>query len=592
MPKRTRTINVPHFGNGIDFSADANRISSKGNVQSMNMLTDLNGAISTGLHASTGGIDWGEGDALPQGGIISSLYPHIWIVVINGKIKYANLITKVVYNFDTTVILDTSARVKMIEWRGQIYFCNGVNNNGRLTIGKLALPITTGSTQLDVGFEEGYRFNNPAAPINSGRTTVFIENDEITYTAVSGSGAGDDLTGVTGISTSHAADVFVTQYNLITPSAFAAIDLAVFKDTMFAISATENGIVRIGKTISTVGDIVAGNLHDFSDNERIIVGQGGLLSALHATETRLYISGLNTIDYITTQISPTTGALEFTSVFSFTKNYGILNPFCSTQFEDMDVVLTGSRLIRFGYAPQNDQILPDQTFDKPVLALLQKGVQDGSVEHVFYDGNSKLLFIFINMNGILTGIIRSEQTNAYSYPITLDMRVVATYNNSIYFIDSIGRTFVIDGTFNAEGGSENHQFISARIDDKNRDDKLFLRGIISGKMERLTEMIFSIFIDGNKVGGDRIMKYSTVKKLNENPDNSSGVGSGSVGGMVIGGELSTLPSLVEYEYSFLIGKRGKDIQIEISSNQSGDYWNISNLQVEYVPQQINNSIYR
>lgn len=594
MPKRTRTLSVPHFGNGIDLSADASRISTKGNTLSMNMLTDSNGAISTGLHATQiTDIDWGEGTNKPQGSIQSYLYPNIWIVVINGKIKYVDLDTKIVKEFDTTVTLNTSARVKMIQWRGQIYFCNGVNVMGRLSIGKLASAINGSSTQLDVETEEGYRFNDPSAVVNSGRTTVFVNEDEITYSAVSGGGSGDSLTGASGIATTHAAGSYVTQYNPVTPYSFIAQDIAVFKDTMFAIPATENGTVRIGKTISVIGDIITGNLHDFSDNERIIVGEGGPLNALHATETRLYIASDNHIDYITTQISPVSGALEFTTVFNFTRNYGILNPFCVTQHEDMIVVLTGGRLIRIGYAPQNDQILPDQNFDKPILPLLQQSLQTGELESVFYDSGSKILFTTINLDGSSSTILRSEQTTAYTWPCTLDIVLHASYNNNLYFINSIGETYVIDGTLIAEGGSENHQFISAKLDDRNREDKLFLKGTFEGKIEELTTILMEIYVDGILVGGTRTLSVANgkLRVIKESTADYSAIGSGIVGSVVIGGSLQTDNNILTYEHSFLVGKRGKDIQIKLSSNKSGDYWSIANFQVEYVPSRIQNTLY-
>ncbi len=470
------------------------------------------------------------------------------------------------YNVDTGLSLTKDNAVLMREYRGNVVFANGVDNMGRIEIGKLSADVAAAAGTWALSAGEGGRFTN-------GVDKVYADGDEADYTATS----ADTLTTVTN-GLAHLSGTYVTQYNTMTapPSgSLKARAFAFFRDTLFYVAADEPSMLRYGKTVISLSTIA--NLFDFSDGNNYIIGEGGDLTALHATRDRIYVCMRDRIHYVGIEVN--SSAVEsFSPDRLFTSNYGCPNAFCIEEMEDVTVVFTGKRVIRIGYSPNNDQILPDEMFDKDVLPVLANCDADQTKARVKYNSTEKKLRVSFMVNGILQTAIYDNQVKKWSYPDDEDAAAWLVFKGKTYFgtYDN-NQVFKVGADLNGNGIEIIHEYKTGRMDAKTRLTKRFIRGQIEGKMAEGTNINFSVFVNGKLVGNVRSINQSHILSGSTGtPIGGNIYGSDTVGD----GGASTL--LYPFRYPFLVSSIGEDVQIKLSSFSDGAAWLVDKYRVEGV----------
>lgn len=131
-----------------------------------------------------------------------TLYNHrilstdeIMIKTVANKIKFYDSISDT-WHLLTASTFATGVRFFMASFNGYLYFCDGTNNFSRwkgASWSTLANPVTGASIVIDLATGTGSRFANSGSGL--------IESDTFTWTGK----VGDQLTGVSGISSNHAA---------------------------------------------------------------------------------------------------------------------------------------------------------------------------------------------------------------------------------------------------------------------------------------------------------------------------------------------------------------------------------------------------
>lgn len=434
--------------------------------------------------------------------------------------------------------------------------------------------------QITLEDASGYRFSTEpvgaAVPPPYQADKIFIEGDEIDYTGIMDYGAGDVLYGASNIATTHASGAYATQYNSITTS-YAAKTMAFFRDTMWVAGMpAEPGVLRYGKTISTVGSIITGDLHDFSDGNNYIIGDGGEITALHPTETRLYVFLKDKVHFIPI-VYDSTGAQVFDVSHLFTGVYGCPNAFCVTEMEDVVVFFTGKRLIRIGYDPNGQTLIPDESFDREILPLLQDADEDQSEARISYNPADKVLRIKYMVNGIARVIKYHKQLDKYSAFSDEDASCYVVHRKNTYFGDvNSDIVWKIGKSIDSEDSNTAHRYHTGRMDGGTKNQKLFKRGRISGKKNIGSNVYLLTMVDNKNWGAVRLIPEEAMDiSATATPLGDAVTGSDAIG---LSGDTT---NLFPFTYRFLLGKRGKDFSFALSSDDSGAVWLLEDFDVEW-----------
>ncbi len=665
-----------HMAGGTNLAAGIYNVKKEQNIEAKHMTYTPEGeAVTDGGYADIG-IDWGENGAGIDGMYVMSNYPTLLWVAVNGKIKYADLSTEpesaaVVYEADPAIVLTAGNPVFFRDYRGTLYFTNGVEDMGRIAVGQLysalanpastyqyqslrdsdwawtasgsgtneyyvrtatpsnpnlvqpvslridggaATEGTVGSLtagQWDYGDNDalGYstiyvRLSDGADPdskaiafveaelraifldpgdgdkFTDGVDKVYVEGDEVDYNFITLGTAADKLVVATNVATTHAANAYVTQYNTITAPTSGSLKarcLAIFRDTMFYIPVNEPNVLRYGKTVSSVSTFA--NIHDFSDGNNYLIGSAGELTGLlDSGQDRLYVFTKDKTYYIGIEI--TSGAVEaFSPDRLFTGNYGCPNPFCVAEMEGVVVVFTGKRIIRFGYEPTINQILPDEKFDEEIFPVLTAAADyDQANSRVVYSSRNKKLLLTINLSGILRTAVYDNRLDKYSYSFDFDPSSYAIVSGALYFGSrDADVVYKFGEDIDADGTALEHALVTGRLDNKSRNRKFWRRGVVEGRLAIGTAISFSIRINGETVGTIR----QITDEVADLTRTDGAVGSDIVGMTTVGGGVDTVP-MYKFRFPFSIGQRGEDIQFEWSSITEGAAWSIAKWQVDGV----------
>lgn len=564
---KPKKLTARHCAGGTDVGTGVFNIKPEQNIEARNMEYGINGEAITSLGYDDVGMDWGENGSKIDGLHKVENYPNLVFSAVNGKIKYADFTaapqsSASVYNVDTALSLTAGNPVFMKSYRGMIYYCNGVEPLGRVAIGQVRTTFSAAATPIVMNYAEGYKFTN-------GADKVYCEGDEIDYTGVS----TDNLTGVTN-NLGHSAGAYVTQHNTVS-SGQKGTTIAIFRDTMFVGGITdEPGVLRYGKTVDTVGNI--NNLHDFSDGNNYIIGDGGAITALQSTETRLYVFLKDKVHFIQT-VFDTSGNQVFDVSRLFTGVYGCPNPYCVVEMEDVVLFFTGKRLIRIGYDPNGQILIPDENFDREIFPLLQQADEDQTNARLVYNPATKELRLKYIVNGIAKVIKYHKQLDKFSAFADEDASCYLVHRKNTYFGD-IGNDIVwkIGKSIDSEGDNTAHRYHTGRIDGGTKNLKLFKRGRVSGKKNVGSSVYVLTKIDGKNFGAARLIPESCMDLSAA----ATPLGEAVIGGDEIGlsGDAN---NLFPYTYKFLLGRRGKDYSFAISSDESGAIWSIDGYDVEW-----------
>lgn len=434
------------------------------------------------------------------------------------------------------------------------------------------------SSVLYLNAAEGYKFTN-------GTDKVYIENDEIDYTGEYVHNSDEILTGVSNVASIHAVGSYVTEQGSITtvgqafspPPDLRPSCFAFFKETMWLGGLTdEPNVLRYGKSITSVSTIVDGDIHNFSDGNNYLIGEGGQITALKTTRDRLYVFLKDRIYYITTQAN-SSGVEVFTKEFLFSSIFGAPNQYCICEMGDKLVVFTGKRIIQIGYNPGFQQILPDEEFDNNIQPLLQSCDIDQTGAEVFYNEDDKELRVKFKINGIFKTAIYNNIVKQWSYPSDEDVSRFIKHLKNTYFGDPsdciVNRLGL---SLDAGDSSITHRYVSGRNDGASRNQKLFIRGKIEGTKRPGNTLYLTTYIDNQAFGGARPITDAQISAASPGDP----LGGNDFGEETIGGQIDT-PSRKNFTYPFLIGRRGKDIRFVFTSDEIGSDWEITKGEVEY-----------
>ncbi len=564
-------LSAKHMAGGFNSTKGEMHLSTEENIESRNMEYTPDGSVVTSLgYAQPSGWASVETGVGIDGLFVSQNYPDLIFKAVNGKIKQSKSESTPFYNVDTALSLTAGNRVLMREYRGNVYFANSVQNLGRIAVAQLQNAELAGSTTWELNDNEAYRFTN-------GADKVYAEGDEVDYTAVS----VDDLTTVTN-GLGHAAGTYVTQYNTLTapPSgSLQAKAFAFFRDTLWYAAINEPNVVRYSKTVSSIATV--GNVNDLSDGNNYMIGEGGKINALHSTRDRLYIFTSDKVHYITTELN-SSGAQVFSVDRIFTPNYGCPNPFCVTDMEDVTVFFTGRRLIRIGYAPNVNQLLPDEKFDEEIFPTLAMADSDQSNASLFYNSATKKLFITFSVGGVLKTIVYQNRLDKFSYNWDHDTIAYVQYRNASLFGDRADDNvwkFGLD--LDADGTAWPHILRTGRwVGDAERyggrrKTQRYVRGVVTGKLATGTIINFTINVNGKAFGGTRMITDARADASSY----GTALGMITAGMDTVGGTIAST-NVRNFRYPFLVSAIGEDIQFQFSSLQLGAFWQIDNVQIE------------
>jgi hypothetical protein len=678
---RSKILTAKHCAGGLNIGKGIFNLEPEENVETRNMEYTLDGAARTSRGYDDPGMEWAEDDHGIDGLHRVAQYPDLVFSAVNGKIKFTDMTIAPqsdagVYNVDTALSLTAGNPVFMRDYRGMLYYANGVENIGRVAIGTLYSDLATTPTTYTESYvnalyawtasgsgtnefyvktagganpristpvsvllnnvaavqgtigalsagqwaygdndtlgystvyvrltdgadpdsktaawvqvaqraiylnpAEGYRFTD-------GIDKVYIQGDEIDYTDELDGSDTDKLLGVTNVTAAHAEGAYVTQYNAITPPASGSIKaktLAIFRDTMWlAGMPNEPGVLRYGKTIGTVGELASGNLHDFSDGNNYIIGDGGEITALHPTEKRLYVFMKDKVHFIGV-VYDSTGNQVFDVSQLFTGVYGCPNAFCVTEMEDVVIFFTGKRLIRIGYDPNGQQLIPDESFDREIFPLLKDADEDQSDARMTYNPTTKELRLKYMVNGIAKVIKYHKQLDKYSAFSDEDASCYVVHERDFYFGDrNTDIVWRVGASIDAESLDVVHKYQAGRMDGGNKNWKLYKRGMVRGGKNLGSRLTLLTQVDGKTYGAPRIITDEVVENMSDaRPLGEDVIGSDpSIG---LSGETN---NIFPFTYKFMVGKRGKDYSFSLSSEESGAVWELSDFSIEWEESEI------
>lgn len=673
---RRKKLTAKHCAGGLNLGTGQFSLKPEENIESRNMEYTIEGAAVTSLGYDDPGWSWGEDNKGMDGLHRVYQYPDLIFGAVNGKIKYVNAATAPqssasVYEADTGLALTAGNPVFMRDYRGMLYFCNGVENLGRIAIGQLFssltnpagtysqaysdsgttyswtasgsgtneyyVRLTAGSANPRIGTPTAVTLNSIAAPLGTlgalaageygygdndtlGYSTVYVrladgadpdskgagwvnvtqravflnpaegyrfsnatdkvyvEGDEVDYVGEIDGTSADKLVGATNVAATHAIDSYVTQYNTVTAPSSGSIKaktLQVWRDTMWiAGMADEPGVLRYSKTIGTVSQI--SNLHDFSDGNNYIIGDGGEITALQATEDRLYVFMKDKVHYIGTEYN-SSAVQTFARSKLFTGVYGCPNAFCVTTMEDVVIFFTGKRLIRIGYDPNGQTLIPDEKFDREILTWLQDADEDQTNARLVYNPYSKELRLKFIVNGVAKTIKYHKQLDKYSGPSDEDANCYIVHRNNTYFGEP-GNDIVhkIGKSIDSAGDNTQHRLAFGRNNGGNDNWKLYIQGMVKGKKNIGSTLYLLTKIDDKNFGAARAITDTVLdQSASGTPLGEAVIGSDEIG---LSGETTTLFPFV---YRFLLGKRGKDYSYSLSSDESGALWQLEGSEFEW-----------
>lgn len=338
----------------------------------------------------------------------------------------------------------------------------------------------------------------------------------------------------------------------------------------------EPNVLRYSKTVASVANIVSGHIHNFSDGNNYLIGDGGKITALLATRDRLYVFLKDKIYYIGIEVT-SSGTEAFGREYLFSSIHGCPNPFCVAEMGEVTVVFTGRRCIRIGYDPAAQQILPDEGFDEAIQAVLETADTDQSAAELHYNSVTKELRLKFKTGGVFKTAIYNNTVKKWSYPSDVDAARYIRHNKTTYFgspVDDVIYKFGL--TLDGDDVSMIHRYATGRQDGGNRTQKLFLRGKIEGLKRQGNTLYLTTYIDNQAFGGARPINDTHL--LLSSP--GIPIGDATIGEEAIGGD-DEVASRKYYSYPFLIGKRGKDIRLVLSSNEIGSDWGVTKMEVEY-----------
>jgi len=569
MP-REKLLVGEHMAGGLNLAAGEKNVGEEQNIESRHMSYSPDGAVVASLGYSMPSAwtvaETGEGiDGLYEMGE----YPLVFKAV-NGKILYTNATTVDWMEADTGISLTKDNPVFFTEFRGNIYYCNGVEDAGVIAVGRLDTAITVASTTIELADDNGFRFNN-------GVDKVYIEGDEIDYTAVS----TDDLTTVTNITASHDADTYVTQARTITAPASTSLKcktMAMWQSTLWLGGLSDfPGAIPYSKSTTNIGNV--DNVKDFTDDNNYLLRKGAV-TALLPTRDRLYVFSEKEVYYITIEIT-SNGLRVFSEIRLFTPNYGTPNAFTVEEMEDVVTFYTGDRFIRIGYDPDIDQLLPDEKFDEevyPILDISRRYPQTAArLKYIPHEKKNRLT---LNIDGKLKTITYDNRLDEYSYPDEQDVAFYVAFDGFTYFGNpDDDKVYRVGGDYEADGLAVPHSYTTGRYDLGDRNSKFFRDGVIEGFIGANTTINFEVLINDVVVGGIRTITGQTHGDL---ASNAKAIGDLLVGsGTEVGGGGDTT-ALYPFRYPFVIAGRGEDIKLRFSSFTEGSTWAIDKWQVSVV----------
>lgn len=566
MP-RDFILEARHMAGGLNVSTGQRNLKLEENLETVNMVYQRDGVCKT--EAGFAPPDaWAvvETGKRIDGLFTTPNFPDLFWKAVNGKIKYTNATTQQFWEADTGISLTAGADVFMTEYRGMLFYANGVENAGSVAIGTLQNSEALGSGTWELNDAHGYRFNNAT-------DKVYCEGDEVDYTAVS----TDDLTGVTN-GLAHSAGAYVTQYRALTPPASGSIKascMAVFRDTMWiAGMPDEPNVLRYSKTVSAVGTVT--NVSDFSDGNNYLIGEGGAITGLLSTRDRIYVFTKDKTFYVGITIS-SSGTEVFSPDRLFTRNHGSPNPFCCVEMGDVVVFFTGKRLIRIGYEPESEQLLPDEQFDMDVVPILALADEDQSNARLTYNPDTKILRLTFTVNSIQKTLKYDNVQKKFLGLDDMDVSHWLTYKGGTWLGYTNEDTVAKIGSSLDDGDYEKkHVLLTGIYDNKSRITKRFIRGHVEGLIATGTEINFNVSVNGRNVGGNRVIS-DTHADLSAP---SGSVGNTVIGSSVIGSGDASSTSLYRFRYPFLISSIGEDIQLKFSSFSSGAAWGVEKFRIQ------------
>ena len=470
----------------------------------------------------------------------------------------------------STGLTRTAGAVDYCLPRGKdMYITNVTDGFTRIAVSTLTTALTTGSTSVVARAGDGGQFTNGAA-------VIYIEGDEINYTAVS----TDTLTTVTNIGASHAAGSIITQTS--NPAGAPA------GSCMCEFTSGNASQCIVSGVSANPSWLYYSDIATTTNPEYFYAFTPGIGSSAGSTPvpykvTALY-SGVDVIVigtdqglYYSTGFDGTTSAML---VKELSRTHSIPNPFCITSMGDMLVCFTGRNFVpitndvngvRFAFDPVNKKRNLDDKIASDLLSL--DADQSGAFVH--YDPVTRELSGCAYKDSISKEYIYNRDTGTWSVDTGKDFNCKANFLNRVY----CGAQSNADIYLQDEGYTDNDIPIVSRMvtgiytqDDK-RMTSDYLKFMFGGLLNATGTVTMRIYVNGAEaaeqvITADDLQTASLMDVTTGVP-----IGGGTIGAETIG-TSGNAADAYNFTYPLEMFFSGERFQVEWEVNDEGSLFEL------------------
>jgi hypothetical protein len=472
--------------------------------------------------------------------------------------------------YDIGVTRTASEQDYFYSFGKDVYVTNKTDAFLRIAVSTLANAITPGSTTLDLRPGDGSFFTN-------GSAVVYIDGDEINYTAIS----TDQLTTVSNIATNHAAGAIITQTS--TPSgAPKGSCIGELEGSLLVGGVSANPAVLYYSAAATLSNPEFA--YDFTGN--------GAGSKLMPSDVRAIGSvtggaliGLKKGIYYADQFQLDTGALV-TRPLSIV--HGVSNANAFAQGDRRTYVLTNTNRFMPILSDANGvRIADDQTNDRnnidyPLRSPLNDIDEDQSLSFTHYDPVNAEISASVLTASISQELILNEDLGKWSIDIGKDYQCKTNFLGRVYAgSDNTDSIYLDNEGMNDNGIEISHRVLSPlyTIDDK-RITMECLTFVFGGLLSSQGQFVLRMYVDDSKVYDETITADELVEKGLMSRSSGTPIGSGTIGNTTIG-HGGSAPTGYRFTCPIEILFTGETFQFEIEIFDEGTQMELRDSRLDY-----------
>ena len=541
---KTYSVTARHYGNGVDLTSGAENLPPESLTVAENVRFNGKGGASTRKGHEE------KGD-LATSAKVDSIWTHEPYGVMfckSGTGIYQSLDGETWYSIGVT----RTASEKEFFWSygKDVFVTNQTDSYLRIAVSTLRTALTTGSTEVDFRVGDGDSFTN-------GTAVLYIEGDEIDYTAIS----SDQATTVSNIATNHAAGAIITQTS--TPSgAPKGTCIGELEGSILVGGVSANPSIVYYSAAATLGDPEFA--YDFSANGAGTKKMPSDVKALGSV-TGGVIIGLKKGIHYADQFQVDTGALITREL---SRVHGVPNANCIVQADKRTYIFTGNRILpvvvdQDGVRIEDFPNQPQRNLDYPVRDLLTTLDEDQELSFGHYDPTNAEITYSVIKDGISIEIVLQEDIGAWSVDKGKSFSCKTNFKGRVYAGSDNTDKIYLDNEGTTDAGIPIlHRIVSPLyvVDDR-RVSSEYLKMTYGGLLSAIGEFTFRIYVNGENAIEELVTAEDLINKGLMSLTSGVPLGSGTVGANTIGSGGDS-PDVFPFTYPYEMLLSGESIQYE------------------------------